>query len=181
MGKTIAVLTGSPRANGNSFALTNAFIKAAEAKGHTVTRFDTAKMKIDGCRACDKCYSKGQPCVFNDDFNPMAEMIEKADAVVFTAPLYWYTFPAQIKAALDRMYSFMVGKRDIAGKQCAIITCCEEADPAVLEGILYPYRQSTGLMGWTSVGEVLVPGVYEAGAVNSTDGLATATALADAF
>ncbi len=42
MGKKIVVLTGSPRKGGNSFAMTDAFIKAAEAKGHTVTRFDTA-------------------------------------------------------------------------------------------------------------------------------------------
>ena len=42
MGKKIVVLTGSPRKNGNSFAMTEAFIKAAEAKGHSVTRFDTA-------------------------------------------------------------------------------------------------------------------------------------------
>ena len=32
MGKKIVVLTGSPRRNGNSFAMTEAFIKAAEAK-----------------------------------------------------------------------------------------------------------------------------------------------------
>ena len=46
MGKKIVVLTGSPRKNGNSFAMTEAFIQAAEAKGHTVTRFDTAFMDI---------------------------------------------------------------------------------------------------------------------------------------
>lgn len=42
MSKKIVVLTGSPRRNGNSFAMTGAFIKAAEKKGHTVTRFDAA-------------------------------------------------------------------------------------------------------------------------------------------
>ena len=42
MSKKIVVITGSPRKNGNSFAMTEAFIKAAEEKGHTVTRFDAA-------------------------------------------------------------------------------------------------------------------------------------------
>ncbi len=45
MSKKIVVITGSPRKNGNSFAMTDAFIKAAEEKGHTVTRFDAALKK----------------------------------------------------------------------------------------------------------------------------------------
>ena len=32
MGKKIVVITGSPRKDGNSFAMTDAFIKAAEEK-----------------------------------------------------------------------------------------------------------------------------------------------------
>lgn len=45
MSKKIVVITGSPRKTGNSFAMTDAFIKAAEAKNHTVTRFDAAMKK----------------------------------------------------------------------------------------------------------------------------------------
>ena len=56
MSKKIVVITGSPRKKGNSFAMTDAFIKAAEEKGHTVTRFDAAMMKVSGCRACESCF-----------------------------------------------------------------------------------------------------------------------------
>ncbi len=45
MSKKIVVITGSPRKNGNSFAMTEAFVSAAEAKGHHVTRFDAALKK----------------------------------------------------------------------------------------------------------------------------------------
>ena len=48
MGKKIVVITGSPRKGGNSFAMTDSFVKAAEAKGHIITRFDAAMMKIGG-------------------------------------------------------------------------------------------------------------------------------------
>ena len=48
MSKKIVVITGSPRKNGNSFAMTDSFIRAAEEKGHTITRFDAAMMKIGG-------------------------------------------------------------------------------------------------------------------------------------
>lgn len=89
MGKKIVVITGSPRKDGNSFAMTDAFIKAAEGEGHTVTRFDAAQMKVGGCRACETCYSTGKACSFDDDFNGMAPAILDADAVVFSMPVYW--------------------------------------------------------------------------------------------
>ena len=44
MSKKIVVITGSPRKKGNSFAMTEAFIRAAEEKGHTATRFDAAAL-----------------------------------------------------------------------------------------------------------------------------------------
>ena len=90
----IAVITGSPRKNGNSFAMTQAFVEAAEARGHTVERFDAAFLNIGGCRACQTCYSTGKACSFDDDFNRIAEALLEADAVVYTMPVYWYSIPA---------------------------------------------------------------------------------------
>ena len=83
MSKKIVVITGSPRKNGNSFAMTDAFIKAAEEKGHTVTRFNAAMMKLGGCHACETCYSTGKACTFDDDFNTIASAVLEADAIVF--------------------------------------------------------------------------------------------------
>ena len=81
MSKKIVVITGSPRKNGNSFAMTDAFIQAAEAKGHTITRFDAAMKQVGGCRACESCFSTGKACTFDDDFNTIAPAILEADAM----------------------------------------------------------------------------------------------------
>ena len=105
MSKKIVVITGSPRKDGNSFAMTDAFIRAAQAKGHTVTRFDAAMMKIGGCHACETCFKTGKACSFDDDFNLIAPAVLEADALVFTMPVYWYSIPAQIKGVIDRLYS----------------------------------------------------------------------------
>ncbi len=181
MSKKIVVITGSPRRNGNSFAMTEAFIRAAEAKGHTVTRFDAAFLKIGGCHACETCYSTGKACTFDDDFNAIAPAVLEADAVVFTMPVYWYSIPAQIKGVIDRLYSLVVGGKDIAGKECAVIACCEEEDMTVLDGVRVPIERSAALMKWKMAGEVLVPGVLNAGDVDKTDGCARAAALAEAI
>ena len=179
MNKKIVVITGSPRRSGNSFAMTEAFVKAAEEKGHTVTRFDTSSMKIGFCHACETCYSTGRACSFDDDFNTIAPAILEADAVVFSMPVYWYSIPAQIKGVIDKMFSLVVGGKDIAGKECALITCCEEEDMSVMDGVRIPIERTAALIGWKMVGEVLIPGVLETGAIEKTDGCAQAAALAD--
>ena len=179
MGKKIVVITGSPRKKGNSFAMTDAFIKAAEAKGHTVTRFDTSFMKNGFCHACETCYKTGKACSFDDDFNVIAPAILEADAVVFSMPVYWYSIPAQIKGVIDRMFSFVVGGKDIAGKKCALITCCEESDVSVMDGVRLPIERSAALIKWEMAGEVLVPGVMSKGDIEKTDGCQQAAALAE--
>ena len=181
MSKKIVVITGSPRKNGNSFAMTDAFVKAAEEKGHTVTRFDTSFMKISFCHACETCYKSGKACSFDDDFNVIAPAVLEADAVVFTMPVYWYSIPAQIKGVIDRLFSLVVGGKDFAGKDCALITCCEEDDMSVMDGVRVPMERTAALLKWKMVGEVLVPGVLEAGAIDKTDGCKQAAALADVF
>ena len=175
----IVVITGSPRKNGNSFAMTNAFIKEAEQKGHTVSRFDAAFLKIGGCHACMTCYKTGKACSFDDDFNLIAPAILEADAVVFTMPVYWYSIPAQIKGVIDRLFSLVVGGKDIAGKKCALITCCEEDDMTVMDGVRIPIRRSAALLKWDIVGEVAVPGVLTVGDIAKTDGCRQAAELAD--
>ena len=179
MNKKIVVITGSPRKNGNSFAMKEAFIKAAEAKGHIVTRFDAAMRKLGGCHACETCFTTGKACTFDDDFNTIAPAILEADAVVFTTPVYWYSIPAQIKCAIDRIFSFVVGGKDIAGKECALITCCEEDDMSVMDGVRIPVERSAALLKWKMVGEVLVPGVLNTGDIEKTDGCKQAAALAE--
>lgn len=181
MSKKIVVITGSPRRGGNSFAMTESYISAAEAEGCEVKRFDAAFMNLGGCHACETCFSTGKACSFDDDFNTIAPYIEEAEGVVFTLPVYWYSIPAQIKCVIDKLYSFCVAGRDIAGKKCALIACCEEDDMTVLDGVRVPYERSVALLKWKSVGEVLVPGVLNRGDIQKTDGCARAAELAKAF
>ena len=179
MSKKIVVITGSPRKDGNSFAMTDAFIRAAEEKGHSVTRFDAAQKNVGVCHACETCYKTGKACSFDDDFNEIAPALLEADVVVFSMPVYWYSIPAQIKAVIDKMYSFCVAGKDIAGKECMLIACCEEDDQSVLDGVRIPIERTAALVKWHMAGEVLVPGVLNVGDIEKTDGCRQASALAE--
>ena len=138
-------------------------------------------MNVGGCHACETCFKSGKACSFDDDFNKIAPAVLEADAVVFTMPVYWYSIPAQIKGVIDRLYALVVGGKDYAGKECALIACCEEQDMTVLDGVRIPLERTAALLQWKMVGEVLVPGVLKAGEIDGTDGCAQAAALADKF
>lgn len=175
----IVVITGSPRKNGNSFTMTDAFIAEAEKNGNTVTRFDAALKNVGGCHACETCYKSGKACSFDDDFNLLAPSILEADVVVLTMPVYWYSIPAQIKGVIDKLFSLVIGGKDIAGKKCALIACCEEHDMSVLDGVRIPIERSAALLKWEMVGEVLIPGVLNVGDIEKTDGCKQSAELAD--
>ena len=174
----ITVVTGSPRRGGNSFAMTDAFIREAEQCGHAVERFDAAFMKVGGCHACMACYKTGRACSFNEEFDAVAASILSSDAVVFTMPVYWYSIPAQIKGVIDCLFSLVVGGKQVAGKRWGLIACCEEEDRTVLDGVRIPMERTAALLKWDLAGEVLVPGVLNEGDINKTDGCGEAAALA---
>lgn len=52
MSKKIVILNGSPRLNGNTKGLIEAFTKGAESQGHNVKCFDLQTMNIRGCLGC---------------------------------------------------------------------------------------------------------------------------------
>lgn len=177
MGKSILVLTGSPRKGGNSDLLADAFIKGARAAGHDVTKYGTAFKEIGGCRACDRCYSKGKACVFDDDFNELAPLIEQSDVMVFATPLYWFTFPAQLKAALDKMYAFTGGKRPGVPKEGLLLSVAETSVLSDFDGLVKAYELSLAYMKWKDLGHLLVPSVPAVGDILRTDALERAEAL----
>jgi multimeric flavodoxin WrbA len=177
--KNILVLTGSPRKNGNSDKLADAFIKGALSEGHAVTKFETSRKAISGCKACKTCWSNGKPCSFKDDFYELATLLESADVIVFCTPLYWFTFSSQIKAAIDKMYAY-VGKNcqhPLKIKECILMVCGADKGMKVFDGIIATYREIAHYMKWEDKGVLAVPEVSEKGAIEATDALMQAEVL----
>ena len=181
MSKKIVVLTSSPRKDGNSNTAAEAFVKIAKASGHDVIRFDAAENHVHGCKACDKCFSNGKACDNDDDFNKIAPDLETADAIVFAVPLYWFTFPAQIKAVIDKFYSLASEGKDFSGKECGMIVCCEDDNITTMEPIVQTYKGIIDYLEWNDLGVVLITGVAKPGDINKTDGIIQTEELAAKF
>lgn len=163
----IVVLTGNPRRNGNSAYLAEQFIKGAEEQGHEVFRFDCAMKDVESCRACNRCGMDG-PCIFNDDFQELRPRIVEADMVVFATPMYYFGMSAQMKRVIDRFYAINGQIKGSPKKAAFMMTYADTAEKEA-EAMLVHYRTLMDYLGWTSVGEVVAPGVWTAGSVRNTD------------
>ncbi|QHI72132.1 flavodoxin family protein [Aminipila terrae] len=177
MKKNVLVITGSPRNGGNSDLLADAFIEGAQSAGHNVTKWKAAEKNIGGCHACETCFSTGKACSFDDDFNDLAPLLAKADVLVWATPVYWFSYPAQIKAAIDKMYSFYAGQRPLGIKESLLLTCAEMEDMSVFDGVKATYNHIVKFLQWTDRGCLAVPAVRKPGDVIATTALHKARAL----
>lgn len=171
MSKNILVITGSPRKNGNSDMLADAFIKGAVDAGHEVSKFDAGTKTIGGCIACEQCWSTENACVINDDFSRLEPLIEKADVLILAFPLYWYSFPAQIKAVIDKLYAYVSPnkKRQLKIKEASMIVAAGDDSIIVLVGVKKSFDFICGLMRWKNLGTLEATNINDKGEVKDTD------------
>lgn len=173
--KNILIITGSPRKNGNSTLLANAFIEGTQKAGHNNMLFEAGRKKINNCLACDTCQTKKKGCVFNDDFSHAIPLLEKADVIVFATPLYWFTFTAQLKAFMDRMYALDFEKMKI--KEAVMMVCAATDKTEDYDGIVKTYEIMLDYLGWENRGALIAPSVTDVGDILKTDALARAKEL----
>ncbi len=102
----IAAVFGSPRRSGNSETLAETFLQEAERLGAEVERFHLSGMSYQGCIACYACKKKLEQCALDDDLTPVLKSVYEADALLVATPVYFFDMPSQLKAFVDRWYSF---------------------------------------------------------------------------
>lgn len=105
MGKKVLVLHGSPRRNGNTALLSEAFSKGALEAGHEVHKICIRDKKIQGCLGCGACQRNGGSCVQKDDMADIYEAMLNADVIALASPVYFYTWTAQMKTVIDRTFA----------------------------------------------------------------------------
>jgi len=134
------VLTGSPREDGNSATLAEAFINGAKDKGHSIVKFNVSDKKTLGCIACNSCYSKDKACPFDDSFSEFANLLEGVDALVISTPMYWFSFPAQLKSIIDKFYAFEVAEKKLTITESMLLTCGELSSEDVFSGMIESHK-----------------------------------------
>ncbi len=171
----ILIFTGSPRKNGNTEKLTQAFITGAEAAGSHVSVFDVAEMNIAPCTGCEYCSTHPGECIQKDDMQKIMPHLFTADTVVFATPVYYYGMTAQLKLAVDRMY-FTLYKKDSI-KSCVLLAVYGDTDTTVVEPLVAQYKAFIAYADWNNAGIITVAGVNKKGEIEGHPALKEAEAL----
>lgn len=170
MAKNILIINGSPRANGNTETLVDAFIEGAQGAGHTTAKMNLRQMNVKPCMGCYKCAEKkGDPCIQKDDMQEIYAVYAKADTLVFAAPMYFWAFPAQMKAALDRLFAASAAAdMNIPAMDCVMLMPAEGTGAANAEPAVAYYRSLLSHLGWKDRGIILAEGVNNVGDILKT-------------
>ena len=113
--KRALVLFGSPRSHGMTRKLLDSFLSGfyqnKDWSVEEVPLYELSPHPCTGCRAC----AKKEGCSFGD-LDGLDKSLRACDLLVVASPVYNYSFPAPVKAWLDRTQRyfearFSLGKR----------------------------------------------------------------------
>lgn len=171
----VVCLFGSPRKNGNSAAVARHLLATAESLGAHTQSFSLNSLALRGCQACQGCKVGAEKCVLKDDLSPVLDAVFAADLVVIASPVYYGDVSAQLKAFIDRSYSYLrpgyIGLRHPSRlskrKPLVFILTQGHRDPDWFADILPRYQELFRWVGFAEVHPLRVVDVYRPGDVDS--------------
>ena len=127
----ITTILGSPKKHGNTAKALEMF-EALVSEEHQVERFNMADLEVRGCQGCNACKKNPDQlaCVQQDDAEKILNSIIDADAVIYASPMYCWSYPAELKALLDRHYCLVTGygtpdfRSLVAGTRVSLLVTC---------------------------------------------------------
>ena len=135
----ILVLNGSPRPNGNTKGMVEAFREGAVTAGHQVDVVDVCRLKIGGCLACEYCHAKGHgSCVQKDDMQEVYALLKEAEMLVIASPIYYHGISGQLKCVIDRFYAAAYPTKPPHLKKVAMILSSGDAN--MYDGAMFSYQ-----------------------------------------
>lgn len=96
----ILSLFGSPREKGISSTLHREFLSCFSGRA-VINEVHVYQKIIHPCIACGHCRSFNG-CIFFDDMTPLYDLMEDADLVTISSPVYFSSLPGPIKTMIDR-------------------------------------------------------------------------------
>ena len=135
----ILVLNGSPRPNGNTRKMVDAFTEGAISASHQVNVVNVCQKNIKGCIACEYCHTKGHgTCVQKDDMQEVYSFLKEADMLVLASPIYYHGISGQLKCTIDRFYSAAYPAKPPRLKKIAMFLSSGDAD--MYDGAMFSFE-----------------------------------------
>lgn len=171
----ILILIGSPRQEGNTQLLAEAFARGAEAH-HSVTTLSVRDLNVGPCLGCNTCFaSEGNACIQNDDMARVYAQLAQADMLVIASPVYFYGISAQLKAVIDRLHN--PARNTFHIKKMTLLLVGGASLPELFDSITTQYELALRFFNIEDGGRILVRGVRERGDIRQTAALQEAYEL----
>jgi multimeric flavodoxin WrbA len=176
---------GGPRKKGNTATVLAWVEEELKSLGHEVDRVNVVDYKVNGCLSCYRCQEvPDEPgCVQRDDAVALFERMMAADVIVFSSPLFVWSFAAQIKALIDRMFCLVKAFSGppfhslIAGKKSALLITCGGPKEGNADLVIGMYNRFSDYASMLPIAELVVPFCTTPDQLNE-EAKAEATALA---
>ncbi|MBF0300244.1 MAG: flavodoxin family protein [Oligoflexia bacterium] len=183
----ILSIQGSPRKNGNSATLSKYFLESAASVGAKINTVILNELKYRGCQGCMACKTKLDKCVLKDELENVLQNVYSADVLLLSSPVYYGDVTSQMKAFIDRTYSFLVPDyttnatpyRIAAGKKLVLILTQGHPDEKIFADIYTKYDYFFKWYGFSENHQLRACGVRNIGDIESkTDLIAQTKSLA---
>ena len=120
---TVMYATGR-KSKSSTYNIAQRFIRQLSG-ADTVTEFFLPKDMPHFCTGCWNCFADFKKCPHYGFLEPIVEAMLAADLLIFTAPVYVYHVPGQLKAFLDHFgYQWMAHqpRKEMFSKQALLIS-----------------------------------------------------------
>ncbi len=120
MTKIVAIVGGPNKMKGYSGSMVEKVLKGAQNAGAETRVFSIYDYSIQACRACFSCSKKGK-CVIDDDYPILQKALLDADGFILAAPNHMNSVPSQMKAFIDRSFSYLYHCQTLKGRYAVTV------------------------------------------------------------
>lgn len=115
----VLLINGSPHKNGCTYTALTEVARTLNAQGVETEIFHIGAAPVGGCVSCGGCSKTGK-CVFGGTVAEVLSLVEKADGIVFGAPVHYATAAASMLGFMHRLA--VSGGQYLRHKPAAVIT-----------------------------------------------------------
>lgn len=138
-GKSVLIISASPRRGGNTDTLCDEFARGAKEAGAKVEKVSLEDYKIDFFREIDTYMQPDSvaKATARDEAKQVIDKMLRADVMVLASPVYYLNIDGQMKNLIDRTFYCFMQLRD---KEFYYITASADVEPYAADCAIEGFR-----------------------------------------
>jgi multimeric flavodoxin WrbA len=118
----VLAINGSHRKGKNTATMLRLVLEELEKGGAHTELLEISDLKIEFCNACNRCLTKTECSIQNDDVPIVAEKMMTSGAIIIGSPVYFGNVTGKLKAFMDRTRWMHMSENLLDGKLGAALT-----------------------------------------------------------